>query len=408
MKPFRSLVTGFLGVLALALPAVAAELGDPAAPLQIAEWIKGKSVDLAASKGKKVVVVEFWATWCPPCRASIPHLTELQKKFKDKDVVFIGVSDEEVGTVKKFVEKMGEKMDYTVVVDNDRKTSKDYMTAYGQGGIPHAFIVDKQGSIVWHGHPMGDLEKSLEQVVAGTFDIKKAKKREAAEQKMNEFYTLARKDTEDAKLDELAQEIKALEKELGENESGRKFDPVEARKSIKFQKAVSDYQRALLAGKDEAEIEKLGKQLGEVAPPTFKLADYKESILLRKTFNDYYLAACGKAGADKLGDLRKKLLDAKTKNATTLNEWAWTILTDEKIKTRDLKLATKLAKAGLDASEGKDANILDTYARATFDSGNVSEAITTQKKAIELAENDEARQQLEETLKGYQAKLAAK
>jgi Flp pilus assembly protein TadD len=91
-----------------------------------------------------------------------------------------------------------------------------------------------------------------------------------------------------------------------------------------------------------------------------------------------------------------------------LNEWAWTILTDEKIKTRDLKLATKLAKAALDASEGKDSNILDTYARALFDSGRVSEAITTQKKAIELAENDEARQPLEETLKGYQAKLAAK
>lgn len=408
MKPFRSLLTGFLGVLALALPAVSAELGDPAAPLEIAEWVKGKSVDLAASKGKQVVVVEFWATWCPPCRASIPHLTELQKKFKDKDVIFVGVSDEEVATVKKFVEKMGDKMDYTVAVDKDRKTSKGYMTAYGQGGIPHAFIVDKQGRIVWNGHPMGDLEQSLEQVIAGKFDLEKGKKREAAEKKMNEFYTLAQKDTEDAKLDELAREIQALETELGGTEPGRKFDPAEARKSVKFQKAVGDYQRALLAGKDEAEIEKLGKQLEEVAPKTFKLADFTETVLLRKTFNDYYLAACGKTGTDKLGDLGQKLLDAKTKNATTLNEWAWTILTDEKIKTRDLKLATKLAKAGLDASEGKDANILDTYARAMFDSGNVSEAITTQKKAIELAENDEARQQLEETLKGYQAKLAAR
>jgi thiol-disulfide isomerase/thioredoxin len=408
MKPLRSLLTGLLGVLALAFPAFSAELGDPAAPLQIAEWVKGKPVDLAGGKGKKIFVVEFWATWCGPCRASIPHLTELQKKFKDKDVVFIGVSDEDVPTVKKFVEKMGDKMDYTVAVDTDRKTSKGYMTAYGQGGIPTAFIVDKEGRMVWFGHPMGDLEKSLEQVVAGKFDLEKAKQRETTQKKINEFYTLARKDAGDAKLDELAKEIQALEMEPGDTQSGRKFDPAEVRKSVKFQKAVGDYQRALLAGKDDGETEKLGKQVEEAAPPTFKLADYKESILLRKTFSDYYAAASGKTGAAKLGELGLKLLDAKTKNAITLNEWAWTILTDEKIKTRDLKLATKLAKAALDASEGKDSNILDTYARALFDSGRVSEAITTQKKAIELAENDEARQPLEETLKGYQAKLAAK
>jgi len=407
MKPSRSLLTGLLGVLALALPAVSAELGDPAAPLQIAQWVKGKSVDLAAGKGKKIFVVEFWATWCGPCRASIPHLTEMQKKFKDKNVVFIGVSDEEAATVKKFVEKMGDKMDYTVVVDKDRKTSKGYMTAYEQGGIPTAFIVDKEGRVVWLGHPMGDLEKSLEQVVAGKFDLGKAKQRETTQKKINEFYTLARKDAGDAKLNELAGEIQALEKELGDTQSGPKFDAVEARKSVKFQKTVGDYQRALLAGKDDAEIEKLGKQVEEVAPPTFKLADYKESILLRKTFSDYYAAACGKTGADKLGELGQKLLDTKTKNAGALNEWAWKILTDEKIKTRDLKLASKLAKAALEASEGKDANILDTYARALFDSGKVTEAIATQKKAIELV-GDDARAQFEETLKGYQAKLAAK
>jgi len=317
MKPSRSLLTGLLGVLALAFPAFSAELGDLAAPLQIAEWVKGKPVDLASGEGKKIFVVEFWATWCGPCRASIPHLTELQKKFKDKDVVFIGVSDEDVPTVKKFVEKMGDKMDYTVAVDTDRKTSKGYMTAYGQGGIPTAFIVDKEGRMVWLGHPMGDLEKSLEQVVAGKFDLEKAKQRETTQKKINEFYTLARKDAGDAKLDELAKEIQALEKELGDSQSGREFNPAEARKSVKFQKAVGDYQRALLAGRDDAEIEKLGKQLEEVAPPTFKLADYKESILLRKTFSDYYAAACGKSGADKISDLGQKLLDAKTKNAIT-------------------------------------------------------------------------------------------
>src|SRR4026208_488125 len=110
-------------------PPAAAGLGDAAASLQIAEWVKGKPVDLAAAKGKQIVVVEFWATWCGPCRTSIPHLTEMQKKFKD--VAFVGISDEEVPTVKKFVEKMGEKMDYAVAVDKQRKTSAGYMEAFG-------------------------------------------------------------------------------------------------------------------------------------------------------------------------------------------------------------------------------------------------------------------------------------
>src|SRR6187401_1988056 len=138
----------------------AGKLGQDAPPLKITSWIKGKPVDLAATKGKQVVVVEFWATWCGPCRTSIPHLTELQKKFKDQ-VVFIGLSDETEAKVKPFVEKMGNKMDYVVALDDQRKTSAGYMGAFGVNGIPHAFIVDKAGKLVWHGHPMDDMESVL-------------------------------------------------------------------------------------------------------------------------------------------------------------------------------------------------------------------------------------------------------
>jgi thiol-disulfide isomerase/thioredoxin len=137
----------------------AAKIGDPAAPLKITEWVKGGPVDL--SKRDKIYVVEFWATWCGPCRTSIPHLTELQKKFASKDVVFVGISAEKPSVVKPFVEKMGDRMDYVVACDDERQTNSGYMEAYGRNGIPSAFIVDRQGKVAWAGHPMAGLESKL-------------------------------------------------------------------------------------------------------------------------------------------------------------------------------------------------------------------------------------------------------
>ena len=130
--------------------------GEPAAALAVAHWVKGEPVDISTG----VHVVEFWATWCPPCRTSIPHLTELQEKFKDRDVNVIGISNEELATVESFVKKMGDKMAYTVAIDAGA-TSKGYMGKYGVGGIPHAFVV-KDGEVVWHGHPMDKLDDAIE------------------------------------------------------------------------------------------------------------------------------------------------------------------------------------------------------------------------------------------------------
>jgi thiol-disulfide isomerase/thioredoxin len=140
-----------------------AKRGDAAAPLKIKEWIKGQPVDV--KDGKNIYVVEFWATWCPPCRVSIPHLTQLQKRFKDKGVVVVGISDEPAPTVKPFVKKMAEQMDYLVACDDNRQTFARYMEAYGHDGIPTAFIVDKKGKVVWDGHPMGGLDKAIEAVL---------------------------------------------------------------------------------------------------------------------------------------------------------------------------------------------------------------------------------------------------
>lgn len=383
-----------------------AALGDPAAPLQITEWIKGKPVDLATAKGKQVVVVEFWATWCGPCRTSIPHLTEMQKKFKD--VLFIGISNEEAGDVKPFVKKMGDKMEYAVALDDDGKTSAGYMAAYGIDGIPNAFIVDKSGSVVWQGHPMDGLEETLADVVAGKFSVEKSKKRAEARQKVEAFAEAVSRDPDDPKLIQLGKDLEALDTDIGGIKPGEKFVAAEVIKQIKFQSLLRDYQMAMMSGKGGANLEELEKKLGENAPKDFNLVEFKESLAANKLFSDYLQAA--QAGdTNALPGLTKQVSELKLKNSRLLLHVAWMINSDERLKVHDYELAAKLAKAAIEVTEGKDAGAFYVHGRALFEGGKTEDAVVQIRKAIELVgDNAKGREELEAALKHYEARLAKK
>ncbi len=293
-------------------PAWAADLGDAAPALKIGEWVKGKSVDLEKGRGENIYVVEFWATWCLPCVESIPHLTAVQKEYRDKGVVVVGISTEEPGKVKPFVQNAGEKMGYVVAIDDARKTDQAYMGAFGVGGIPHAFIIDKAGQIVWHGHPMDDMEAVLDKVIAGKWDLAAAK------------------------------------------ESDR-----QRRKATEAEKLLPEYfTMASTAEKNSKAMKKLGE----------------------------------------------KILERGGSQAQLMNGFAWTILTDNRIKFRDRELAMAAAEAAMKASDGKNFAIVDTYARALFDTGKVIEAIKYQKQAVELCQDPRFKADLEKTLKEYEEK----
>ena len=304
-----------LVLLALSVGATlaAGRIGDPAAPLIVKDWVHGDPVDLSAGKGKQVYVVEFWATWCGPCRTSIPHLTELQKKFRDKGVTLIGVSDEDADTVKPFLKKMGEKMAYTVAADPERTTYAAYMQAYGQNGIPTAFVVDREGRVAWVGHPMDGLEETLEKVVAGTYDLAAAQ----------------------AEHDGRAEREKRM---------------------VELNRLLGAYVDLREGGKVE-----------EASPAA------------------------------------EKLLEAAGKDSTVLNAIAWTILTSQRLKNRDVAFALKVAEAANDASGGTSANVLDTYARALFDNGRKADAVAALTKAIAATPSEELKGELTKTLKAYEA-----
>jgi thiol-disulfide isomerase/thioredoxin len=108
----------------------------------------------------KARIVEFWATWCPPCRDSIPHLNEVYKKFKDKGLVVVGITDEDKQKVEAFRTKIP--MDYNVATD----TAGALLKQLAINGIPQAFVINKKGLVVWQGHPMELKEATLDQVLA--------------------------------------------------------------------------------------------------------------------------------------------------------------------------------------------------------------------------------------------------
>jgi thiol-disulfide isomerase/thioredoxin len=150
-------------------------VGDKAPPMHVSQWINGP--ELTGFDPNKVYVVEFWATWCGPCKRAIPHLNELHQKLSGRGVTIIGVSNEKADVVVPFVQAKGSGMSYTVAIDDNNKTTAAWMEAAGQKGIPCSFIVGKDNRIAYIGHPMDDeFERILRAVASGRFDPASDKK----------------------------------------------------------------------------------------------------------------------------------------------------------------------------------------------------------------------------------------
>src|SRR5579872_4424505 len=112
-----------------------------------ANWLNTDGPPTLASLRGKVVLVEFWATWCGPCVAGIPHLNELQAKYRAAGLQVISLTDDDLATVEDFQKKARSPIKYAVGVGSDSNAR------YGVSSIPHAFLVGRSGKLLWHGHP---------------------------------------------------------------------------------------------------------------------------------------------------------------------------------------------------------------------------------------------------------------
>jgi len=278
------------------------QLGQTAPPIKIAEWVRGGPINLDQLRGSNVLVLDFWATTCAPCRYTIPYISELQKKFRDRGVLMVGISSEPADKVKSFLSKLDAPVGYLMATDSNHQTSDAYLKAAGWEELPHAFIVNTDGKLAWHGNATVALEKVLDQLLAGELDIEAAQR------------------------------------------------------SITAEKLTREYFLIVSTGRTNARTAQLGEQIIAEA------ANYP----------------------------------------AILNEFAWKILTDRKLKKRDYDLALRASKAAYEMSGGNEVPIMDTYARSLFQAGKHAEAIEIEKKAIEACKDVRFRPELESVLLRFQ------
>lgn len=216
-------IRSIIAVLLVGVSVARGELkvGDEAPELKVGAWAQGEEV--AGFRGDKVYIVEFWATWCGPCIASIPHLDEIHRKHSEEGLIVIGQNlGEDASKVNPFVKNMAGKMSYRVAIDDKAEggwMAKHWLTAAGQNGIPCAFVVSKKGKIAYIGHPMELKESLLESLLAEPSTLSEkgadpAPKATGPGEKASALITRAQTEIRAGKLDAAEQAIGELQEVL--------------------------------------------------------------------------------------------------------------------------------------------------------------------------------------------------
>ena len=314
------------------------KVGDPAPPLSVGKWVKGDPV--AKIEPGKIYVLDFWATWCVPCRMSMPHMTELAKKYPDMIVIGQNVWEDDLEAVKPFVDEMGDKMGYRVVLDKlnpngpGRGAMADgWLDAAGKTVIPTVIVVGKDSKIAWIGHPMA-LDPILEQIEAGKFDPNAAAASQAREETLNQ---------------QIAAAVKAKDVD------------------------------AVLAGT---------KELAALRPSDAdSLGVFEFNVLARN-------------GRPDAARVRADSVARTSKNPQALNTLAWALATQPTPQPADLKIARVAVDRANEIAGNRDSDYLDTSARIYALEKDWPKAIAVVEQALAIAESN-AKAGLQKSLDAY-------
>jgi thiol-disulfide isomerase/thioredoxin len=158
----RKFIKGLALAAVFALPAFAASTSSGPAPAFQLSGRGGKAIDLSQFKGQ-VVMINFWATWCKPCRDEMPLLEDIYKKYKPMGFTMLAVNVEpDSKAAEVWLGKLSKPVTFPVAFDTDSKVSKMYKVAV----MPSTVIVDRKGNVrVMHkGYKAGDENIYLTQI----------------------------------------------------------------------------------------------------------------------------------------------------------------------------------------------------------------------------------------------------
>ena len=155
-----------LFVLLLSLPVVLLAvgtnfIGQRPPELQVKEWLNTEEGYRLSELRGKAVILDFWATWCPPCTRAMPHLQKLHEKYSQKGLVVIALTAETRSKVEPFIRQNN--YTFPVALDDSCKTNQ----SYGIKSIPTTYLLGPTGRVVWQGNPLStkELDSAIERVM---------------------------------------------------------------------------------------------------------------------------------------------------------------------------------------------------------------------------------------------------
>ena len=356
-----------LGSSTASQAAPALVVGSKAPPLKVSRFLKGEPV--TQFEPGKIYVVEFWATWCGPCVAAMPHVSQMQKKHPDVTFIGVNVWEEGEAAAEEFLKANGERIDYRIARDeippgakaDDGVMSQTWLRAAEAGGIPTAFVVNGEGKIAMITHPL-ELDEPLAKIINGTWDLPAAAKKH---------------------LDSIMEE----------------------RQANRFQETLG---QLVAAGPTVDSVAGLDKLAAEFPSHALRIGLAKFQLL---------------ASSEEMSELAmaegRKLMDGPlADNPELLNAIAWDVVDPARTPAASADLQTFALEAARRADKQtgqKNMAIADTLARALFCNGDVSAAVEAQRRAVSLAQADGAStdndvlKELQQRLREYeQASPAAK
>ena len=383
------LATPVLGMQGVAEPTLV--VGSVAPDLNVESWLSKGNGDrfpeVTKFEAGKVYIVEFWATWCPPCVASMPHLSELQEKYEAKGVQVISITDEPLEEVSAFLQRQVRSdpsktyaeltKNYCLTTDPDGSSHFSYTEASGVPGIPAAFLIGKSGKIEWIGHPV-EIDEPLELVVADKFDAVAYQKIQAERKRLA------------AEVGGVLQLVQGgnAEEALVRLEGIIAGAPEDEKTSL----TVLQVEILGASGKPKLAVQKLDELLAKASGE-----DEIEMRMLKLQIS----------AAEKMPGAEKAFFEiAELANSAGLqNSSAWAVvqmrLDGTAVSPQMVAKARLLADAAVEAQPVPD--VLETQAHLAFIQGDVDKAIEIQTQAFEMAREPQLRQRLAKFLSEWQA-----